>query len=581
MTEIDLVTLSTVWHSLQRVCREMRDSLIRSSTNILTTRLRDLGYGIWDADGRVVAIPEGFPCRLLGGAFWVKSVLRKFKGQIYPGDVFLTNDPFESGCAHLPDWAFIRPIFYKDKLTFIAAMSPHTLDNGGAQLGAYFLANDSIAEGLHIPPVKIVERGKPVTDVLDLILRNNRLPDFQRRENLALISCTRVAEQRITALLDKYGRKVVLASVEEMMNRTEKAVRTELAKWPDGTYYGEATLDDDGVVLDKRVTVKCKVTIKKGELIFDFSESDKQVKGYVNSTYPPTYSSTVATVFAFLDSALLEYHNEGSQRPITVIAPEGLVVNCSPGALVAAAPTLSSVVIESVLEALSQALPHRAIAPYGRLIARRAMGIHPKTGRYYMYNMFGPMGGTGAVYGYDGYQCACEISTFGAIAKADAEEEMDRFPWRVTRCEFITDSCGAGKWRGAPGIWYQNTNEDGDGTLNMGSCNGWRTPAKGTSGGHNTPLNRTYVIRNGEHSEITHPHIITRLISGDTVVSQSAGGAGVGNPEERDPEAVRMDVKNELVSLTMARDVYKVVLSPDTFEIDYKATQTLRRKEKN
>ncbi len=578
MAEIDLVTLSTVWHSLQRVCREMRDSLIRSSTNILTTRLRDLGYGIWDADGQVVAIPEGFPCRLLGGAFWVKAVLNKFKGRIYPGDVFLTNDPFISGCAHLPDWAFIRPIFYEDKLTFFAAMSPHTLDNGGAQLGAYFLANDSIAEGLHIPPVKIVERGEPVTDILDLILSNNRLADVQRRENIALISCTKVAEQRVTALLTKYGRNIVLASIEEMMKRTESAVRKEISKWPDGTYYGEAALDDDGITFDKLVWVRCKVTIKGDEITFDFSESDKQVKGFVNSYYPATYSSTVATCFIFLDPALFDYHNEGSKKPISVIAPEGLVVNCLPGSLVAAAPTLSSVVIESVLEALSKAVPNRTIASSGRLIARRAMGIHPKTGQYYMYNTFGPMGGSGAVYGYDGYQCACDLGTFGAIAKADVEEEMDRFPWRVLRNEYITDSCGAGQWRGAPGICYENINEGGDSTLNMGSCNGWETPAKGIAGGHDAPLNKTRVIRGHDRIEIKHPHIMTRIISGDIVISESAGGAGVGKPEERDPESVKMDVKNELVSLNTARDIYKVILEPDTLAIDYEATHALRSK---
>jgi N-methylhydantoinase B len=187
------------------------------------------------------------------------------------------------------------------------------------------------------------------------------------------------------------------------------------------------------------------------------------------------------------------------------------------------------------------------------------------------------MGGTGAVYGYDGYQCACDLGTFGAIAKADAEEEMDRFPWRVSKCEFITDSSGAGKWRGAPGIWYENVNEGGDSTLNMGSCNGWRTPAKGTSGGHSTCFNRTHFIHNGERYEITHPHIMTKLASGDTVVSQSAGGAGVGDPVERDPEAVKMDVKNELVSLKAAENVYKVALDPVTLEIDYQRTKALRR----
>ncbi len=579
MAETDVVTLSTVWHTLQRVCREMRDSLIHSSTNILTTRLRDLGYGVWDAEGRVVAIPEGFPCRLLGGAFWVKSILRQFEGRIYPGDVFLTNEPFESGVAHMPDWAFIRPVFYDDKLTFMVAMSPHTLDNGGAQLGAYFLAKDSIAEGLHIPPVKIVERGESVTDVLNLILHNNRLPDFQRRENVALISCTKVAEQKITALLDKYGREVVLGSVEEVIKRTEKAVRDEIASWPDGTYYGEAALDDDALTLDELVWVRCNVTVKGSHMTIDFSESDKQVKGYVNSVYATTYSAALATAFTFMDPALFEYHNEGSQKSITVIAPEGLVVNCHRGALVAAAPTLSTLVIEVVQEALSKALPHRAIAGWGRLMARRAMGIHPETGQYYMYNTFGPMGCTGAVYGYDGYQCACDVGTFGAIAKAEAEEEMDRFPWRVISCEFITDSCGAGKWRGAPGIWYENVNEGGDSTVNMGSCNGWRTKLPGPLGGQAAPLNRAYYIRGGKRFEITHPHIATQLVAGDILVGESGGGSGVGKPEKRDPEAVRMDLKNELISLKAARDVYKVVVDPETFEIDCEATQALRNKE--
>ena len=196
-----------------------------------------------------------------------------------------------------------------------------------------------------------------------------------------------------------------------------------------------------------------------------------------------------------------------------------------------------------------------------------------------MYNTFGPMGCTGAVYGYDGYQCACDVGTFGAIAKAEAEEEMDRFPWRVSGCEFITDSGGAGKWRGAPGIWYENINESGDSTINMGSCNGWKTQLNGPLGGHAAPLNRTYYIRNGERVEIEHPHIMTHVIGGDTLVGESGGGAGVGKPEERDPEAVRMDLKNELISLKAARDIYKVAVDPETFEIDHETTRALRSRE--
>jgi N-methylhydantoinase B len=110
----------------------------------------------------------------------------------------------------------------------------------------------------------------------------------------------------------------------------------------------------------------------------------------------------------------------------------------------------------------------------------------------------------------------------------------------------------------------------------MGSCNGWETPAKGISGGHDAPLNRTRIVRGNDRIEIKHPHVMTRVFSGDIVISESAGGAGVGKPEERDPEYVKIDVKNDLVSLEKARDIYKVVLKPETLEIDYQATKTLR-----
>jgi N-methylhydantoinase B len=577
--KVDPTTLSTIWHFMQRVCREMGETMERTAVSVQATTLHDLAYGIWDAEAHAIAIPEGLPCRLISSSFPIRAVLKKFGGRIFPGDVFMTNHPFLAGACHLPDWVFIRPIFYRNELLFFTCMGTHVPDNGGAQPGVYFLAVDSIAEGLNIPPIKLLEKGQMNEDILDLILANNRLPDMMRREVSSLIGSTAVAERRLLELLDRYGKETVLSSIEEMMDRTEKAVRAEISKWPNGTYSAEAKTDDDGANIAVPVTARCTLTIRDGEMTIDFTGSDEQCKGYCNAGYSVTLSNAVCTSFLFLDPALAAFHNEGSLRPIHVIAPEGTFLNCKPGSLVAAAPSLPGVVVWlCVLEALSQALPHRAIAPYGRAVIPVITGNNPTTGRLYAYVTFCPDTGAGAVYGYDGYQCCCTGDTLGVVSKSDAEEEMVRFPWRITRYEFMTDAHGAGKWRSAPGIAWEGVNEGSDCRLSMGACDGWFTQAQGRQGGEATRFNKAYIQRGDELIEIKQPHLMHTLKTGDRLITRAGGGAGVGRPEERDPEAVRMDVKNELVSLDMARNVYKVVLNPDTLEIDHPATQALRSK---
>jgi N-methylhydantoinase B len=170
------------------------------------------------------------------------------------------------------------------------------------------------------------------------------------------------------------------------------------------------------------------------------------------------------------------------------------------------------------------------------------------------------------------------MSTLGVVSKTDAEEEMVRFPWKIRRYEFLADSPGAGKWRGAPGIAWEAVNEGADCVVNGSTCMGWRIGGKGQQNGQPTPLNKAYIVHGNETIDIAKAHGIRPLKAGDVIINQSGGGAGVGRPEERDPEAVRMDVKNELVSLKAARDIYKVILNPDTLEIDQTATRLARGK---
>ena len=574
---VDPITLATIWHYVQRVCREMRYTAERTATNVLVVTLHDMAYGIWDSNGRVIAIPEGFPPRLISSTFPVNRVREKFAGSIRPGDVYLTNYPVD-GAVHLPDWVFIRPIFYQDELLFFTCMGTHVADNGGAQAGSHFLAYDSIAEGLNIPLIKVAEKNKMRGDVLELLLANNRLPDMMRRELASLMGSTAVAEQRMVELLNKYGKGTVLESIEEMIERTEIAVRAKMAGWPEGTVYSEAQTDDDGMTMGHPLTVRCELTIKDGELYFDFSKTDEQVAGMINSYYQQTLSNVLCTTFSFLGSDLAAYHNEGSMRPIHVKTRKGTIVDCNPGALVAGAPAITGgLVIETVLSVLSEALPASAVSPYARLIAPIIVGKDQATDGIYVYSTFCAAAGGGAVAGYDGYQCMCDMGTLGVVGKTDAEEEMARFPWDVTRYEFKTDSHGAGRWRGAPGIVWEAVNEGGDSNLICGSWCGFATQAKGQRGGGDTPLNKAHVLRGKERIDILEPHRGLKLKRGDHLVTSSGGGAGIGRPESRDPEAVRNDVRNELVSLQMARETYKILLDPETFSIDQVGTANLRK----
>ncbi len=574
-TGIDSITISTIWHYIQRVCREMRFSVERTATNVLVVTLHDLAYGIWDAEGRAIAIPEGFPPRLISSSFPIKRAREKFAGQMKPGDVYLTNWP-NDGAVHLPDWTFIRPIFYQDELLFFTCMGTHVADSGGAQPGSHFLASDSIGEGLNIPLIKVAENDEYREDVIELVLANNRLPDMMRREMAALMGSTRVAERRMAELLDKYGRATVVAAVDEMIERTETAVRAEIAKWPSGKWSVEVETDDDGLNLGVPVHVRCDLTIKDGEVYFDFSRTDDQVAGMINAYYQQTLSCSLCTTFLFLGSELAAYHNEGSMKPIHVITRKGSLVDCNKGALVAAGPAINGgMVIEAVMLALSQALPEAAIAPYGPLDSLTLLGKDPSKDGIYVYTSFCAVAGAGAVTGHDGYQCVCDLGTLGVVGKTDAEEEMARFPWQVDRYQFSTDSHGAGRWRGAPGIDWEVTNRGSKANLTTGTWTGFAVQSAGCHGGLPTPRNRAWIEHGGETVDLK-PHRPHALEPGDRLVLRSAGGAGVGGPLERSPAAVLEDVQNELVSPEMAKAIYGVAIDANRLTVDQAATAELR-----
>jgi N-methylhydantoinase B len=576
--DIDPITLSTVWHGFQSIGREMRHVIDRTAQNYLIAQLHDMAAGIWDARGRTIAVPEGPTSMFLSQGFTVQYIMERMGKDLKPGDVILCNDPYKGYCNHLPDWGFFRPVFYKDELLFVVLTRGHQLDTGGAFPGGYFPNGYDIhAEGIMIPPTKIYDQGVERTDVLELIWNNVRWPEGVKIDNYALMAALQVAENRIIALLDKYGRDSVMDCVEEMLDRMESSVRGQLMTVPDGTFSGESSTDDDGTVLDEIVTVRCDATIDGDELILDFSRSDGLRKGFVNCTYSSTYSRAVAGSFLYFDSELAEFHNEGSMRAVTVIAPEGTVVNATYPATVGGSPVnVGTQVLEATVNALSKAMPDKAIAGWGRRRGHYIAGEDPRSGERYVQTTTDADGGAGAVSGFDGFEGAMGMSGLGSINRGSVEEIEIRFPWRTLKWHFVPDMSGAGKWRGGSGTLWEVQNLGGDVGAATGSSDGDLTQPPGALGGQDGPLSKMY-IRDGDEVTPARTHRMVQIKSGQVLGKVSGGGGGVGDPAERDPRKVLYDVINEYVTMETARDVYRVaIVAGDPPTLDEPATAKLR-----
>ncbi|OFZ89261.1 MAG: hypothetical protein A2V78_00040 [Betaproteobacteria bacterium RBG_16_64_18] len=578
MEALDPITLSTVWHAFQSLCREMRNMVARTAQSYLIATLKDLSVGVWLADGSTVAVPEGLAGQFLGTHLAIESIREKFKDDLHPGDVILTNDPYHGGHTnHLPDWGFIRPIFYKGELLFFTLVRGHQMDTGGSFPGGYFANGyDIIAEGLCIQPLKVINRGVEDANVWALIFNNVRWPVETRIDCNSMIATSKFAENRIVQLLERYGKDTVLGAIHQMMDRTERAVRSEIAAMPDGIYTGEASTDDDGTILDELVTVRLDVTVKGDEIILDFSRSDAQRPGFVNCIYAATYARAVASTIIFMDPALANFHNQGSLRPIKVIAPLGTVTNARYPATVGASPVnMGGQVMEAVIEALSKARPDRAIACWNKHRGDYTFAVDPRNGERYVRTTFDYDGSAGAVWGHDGMTGPTQLNTLGSVHRGSVEEAEIRFPWRMLKLEAQANFNGAGRWRGGGGIDWRAVNEGSDGRMATGSYDGDVTQGKGAQGGQSVPCCRTIILRGDEKIRVK-PHRMAEIKTGDIVVKLSSGGAGVGDPWQRPIENVVSDVVREMVTVEAARLIYGVVLDPVTLRLDEAATRKLR-----
>lgn len=559
MIAIDTITLSSVWYYLQRVCDEMQFIIERTARSYLIGQQHDLSVGIWDADGRTLAIGRALPLQTFSAPFAIRALAEQYAGDIHPGDVFLTNDPYHGGHNnHLPDWGFIRPVFHGDRLKFFCLVRGHQQDTGGMFPGGYFPnAYDIIAEGLCIPPLRIIERGRENRELMKLIYHNVRLPDGVRMDNTSMIAATELCDRRLGELLDRHGEVTVDRCIDEMIARTETSMRAAIAAIPVGTYSGAAAMDDDGTVFGEPVWVRATVTVDKDGIAVDLSGSDPQRKGFVNCVFACAYSGALQAVFMCLDPSLADFLNEGAFRPIRVTAKPGLVVSAEYPATVGGMAATLNCVIEAVLSALSHAIPERAVAPWGRHRGVYVFGDDPRTGERYVRTYMDGNGGGGAVSGHDGDSGLNLLLSLGLITRSNVEENEVRFPWMVEQLEFATDSMGAGEFRGGAGYRLVMRNEGSRAGIASGQADGDTMVGPGAQGGRASPLSASYLLRDGQRIPVPSKRLVWAE-PGDRFVVESGGGAGVGDPTRREPARVAADVRAGLVSAAAAHEIYGV-----------------------
>ena len=542
----DPITLAVVEHRLESIAQEMTEAMLRTAMSQILNSSRDFSTAILDNECQLVAQGEGIPVHISALPVAGAAVRDYFADDIHDGDLFILNDPYFGG-SHLPDITIIRPVFHQGRLLFYGVNRAHHSDVGGGTHGGYNPgANEIFQEGLRIPPLKLYDKGVPRYDLLQMMSANVRQSENFLGDLNAQIGSVMLAARRIEDLLAEYGADRLMAVVAEILSATERQVRQFISGWPDGVYHGESFVDDDGFD-SKLVPIRAKVTIAGDSLTIDLSESSPQVEGFINSAYANTRSLAHAAIMylAPMDVA----RNEGSMRPVQIIAPRGLVVNANPPAPVCMSTNhCAEEVVEAVFKALAPAIPAAVSAGFSRRLRYAITGHDPRTGRQFIWHFFLARGGGGASEGFDGWSNVGEINVAGGIRSPSIEVTEERFPFFIQRHELRPDSGGLGAWRGGLGAVCDLVYEgEGPALLNTAG-DGIIVPPFGLFGADDGLPHHYKIVNNGTERVLGSKEVGVVVNPGDHIVCLSSGGGGYGLVADRDSEAAAWDLRNGYVT---------------------------------
>jgi N-methylhydantoinase B len=528
----DPIGLAIFQSCIHSIAEEMGAALRRTSISPNIKERRDYSCAIFDGQRRVIAMGDHMPVHLGSMPMSVKVAMEILPLQ--PGDMAILNDPY-SGGTHLPDITMVLPVFLdgEEKPFFYVATRAHHADVGGMFAGSMGPAIEIFQEGIRIPPIRIMRGGQIDQEVLSLILHNVRTPVEREGDLAAQIGACQVGERRLREIVHKYGPGSVAHLTEDLLDYSERLMRAELQKLPKGTFSAEDFMDDDGVGPDPlRIAVAIHLAPEEGSAIIDFAGTSPQVAGSVNAVYAITYSAC----FYVLRCLLADYApaTAGLMNPVTVVAPEGSLVNARPPAAVAGGNVETSQrIVDVLLRALAKAAPERVpAASYGTMSNLTIGGVDPRNNQPFTYYET-TAGGMGARPGLDGISGVHCHMTNSLNTPIEALEYA--YPFRVRSYGYRKRSGGAGRFRGGDGLVREiELLTDSQVTL---ICDRRKFPPYGLAGGSPGATGRAFVIeRSGfsDHSVADHHSVelpskcSIHAPKGNLIRIETPGGGGWG-----------------------------------------------------
>jgi N-methylhydantoinase B len=545
MSSIDPITLSVIQAGLQQVCDEMDLSFSRAAFSPVIAEANDRSDGIYSAqDGALIAQGAGGLPVFVGTMQYstrtlIEMIAEGRVGTPQPDDIYIVNDPYLGG-THLMDVRFARPFYRKGEIFCWLSNTGHWPDTGGAVPGGFSASATAVEqEGLRLPPVKLFKQGVMDEEIYSIICSNIRVADQRIGDVKAQAAALVVGEERLNALLDRYGDDVVRDTIAELRARAETQMHSLIDEIPDGSYSSVAWVDSDGVV-NEPLAIRLRIDKTPGHLRFDFAGSSPPCLGPMNSVLATTLSSVYLAMRHIFPEVPI---SAGAFEPLEVIRPEGTFLDAHyPRPVSGCAAEVSQRIAEAVFAALVEPLPNRVTAAPAGTSGNFALGGYdPETGRdYVMYQLSG--GGYGGNAYHDGLSNGC--STIG-ISKAPPVEVMEQnFPVLYRRYALREGSGGAGQHRGGFGLDYEIELRRGEARASFVMDHG-RFGPQGALGGEDGAPNVVEVWRNGECHIPEHlsKEQDIAIRAGDRVRVKTPGGGGFGPVKARDHDLVAEDIR--------------------------------------
>jgi len=551
--QADPVLMQVLRYAMEQVADEMGHTLVRTSRSTIIKEIKDISCAVFDRHGNTVAQAHHAPMLLTGFEIPMRSLRKRFRDdELNDGDVIVFNDPYIGG-QHVMDLVTFAPVRYKGDLVGFVGSIAHHADMGGAAAGGTQGGLTEIyLEGLRFPMVKLYKRGKEDPELFGILNNNIRVPDKTLGDIRAQASADFVGARRMKEVFEKYSPAIVQLHMDALLDYSERRIREGLKKIPDGTFTGVDFVDDDGLT-GKPIKLQVNIHKQGDHALVDFDGTDPEVPGNVNCPIATVHAAVYYALIAVVDPHVPA--NSGCYRPFEVHAQEGLVVNPRPPRACGARTNVSQKITEAMMLALAQALPDRVMAgSHGQITNCGFSGYHPATGKRFVYiDIQG--GGAGARWCKDGRDG--QDSHLARFMNTPIEAVELEFPMRVERYEFIPDTGGAGKYRGALAVRRDIRSLVDE--LSFARYGDRQAFAPfGLFGGKEGAKGKFVLNPDAPDEKPLKSKGLDKLKKGDVVSLRLPGAGGYGDPRDRDRAAVLRDVRDGKVSAEKAKEDYGV-----------------------